>query len=268
MNIFKNQSGFALMEVVVAAGLLGVIAYLFMQMGDQVTRMDARIKDSMAINEIKAEVQTSFMDAFACERVMALPYSELKTNEKLKFPIEIGKLEGRFGNTVLVSGQKKGRIFIESITAKLDTSNIKKKNYENKIGTIIVEYRMKSSAKSAYSNVGKITLLGLVSKPITSSGPYLESCLSEKALLIKEVTDEVVMRTCASFGAPYDPNTGTCAINGISKLFDQTNLSKGGETSSNYSQKDLGADQMQQMKEMDELKKKAMEMMKEILKQK
>lgn len=260
MNKLKNQSGFALMEVMVAAGLLGVIAYLFMHMGEQVINMEARIKDMMDMNDLVSRTRIHMSDSQACYRTFQPAFEKLKTNEKLTFPVKLEKVIGKYGNSLLEVGKSYGRLTVESIEVTFDPKSIPKKDYENEVGFITLRYRIRSFSKNAMNKSGHITLSAIVSKPYTAKEPYMVSCFSDRSLLVQEVTDEVIMRTCSSFGVAYDSVTGTCnmsALTGIMGSGAATSPNSG--SSSTSPQMDI--DKMKQMQE------KAMKMMEQFIKE-
>ena len=254
MKNLSNQSGFALVEVMVAAGLLGVIAYLFMSMGEQVARMDAQIKDSMELNELTNRLQICMGDANSCDRTFAPLFGSLKTNEKLNFPIKIERLVNRFGSTLLETGTRYGRFNVDSIEAHMDQKSFPDKNFDSMLGFIKIRYRLSSASNKSYSKGGDILLSAVVKNPHTSSqGPYLFACASEKSLLIQEITDEVISRTCASFGVPYNSVTGTCNIGNASSYI---------QPSTNPN---INKTQAEELENMEELKQKAMKMMEQFM---
>lgn len=196
----------------VAAGLLGVVAYLFMSMGEQVTHMEGRIKDLMDTNDLDYRVRVYMAHPAACFKTFKPVFEELKTNEKLHFPIQLEKLIGKFDNEILVVGKKYGRIFVENIRVEFDEESIPKEKYENEIGIINILYDMVSHSKKPFRKTGRISLAALMSKSFTANKPNMTTCFSERSLLVQEITNEIMTRTCASMGGSLNAESGSCDL--------------------------------------------------------
>lgn len=183
----KNNKGFSLVQVMVAAGLMGGIALGVMQLSKQMQTTTVMGETSLEESQLFNHISTILIDANSCE----------ETFKGLAFgdSVESIKRVKSDGNSVEVytAGEIYGNRALE-----LTDMILSGKEGEEHLTLVL------KRIKSAYS--GPKEIKKKVHLKLNFKDGKVISCFSE----LSNVTETSINKSCTAMGADYDPSTQTC----------------------------------------------------------
>jgi len=183
----KNNKGFSLVQVMVAAGLLGGVALGVMQLSKQMQSTTIMGATNLEENQIINHISTILLDADSCEKTFVGlafgdPVESIKRVKSNGEAMEVYSLGETYGNRTISLkdmklGGKDGEEYLELVLRRLKSGYAGPKEIRKKIA------------------------LKLVIKD-----DKVVNCFSE----LSNVTETSVKKSCLSIGAIYDANTQRC----------------------------------------------------------
>lgn len=116
MKRIHNESGFSLVELMVAAGLLAVIALGFFNLSDRVVKTENKMLDLIEINEITMQLRYNFSNPIGCHSSLGFLRSE--EHDAVILPSQVEEVINERGELMLLTKERIGRITPTQISVK------------------------------------------------------------------------------------------------------------------------------------------------------
>ena len=183
----KTQQGSALVQVSVAASLLGVLTTFIINLNQQQISLEKRTETNVALGLFHARIATNFNDKMACENTLneAVPATQIITNNMEVIDIKDGTSSGgavlysknyQFGK-IVNTGTDERTFKIKSMAVEFDTTNINPDpsapNYKTP-GTLRIVYEVSSQLTSYQGNREKPRTISLGDIQLTQNGSSYE----------------------------------------------------------------------------------------------
>jgi prepilin-type N-terminal cleavage/methylation domain-containing protein len=215
----KRQDGFSLVEVMVAVGLMGGLAYFLMQQQDSSSKLQTKMNFNQDLNSVSTQIQTMLAKKANC----TLTVSGRKVGQSLDFirtgiddPINPLTAPPIFKKNLFEKNKMIGnsQLQIESI------SIVEKKD---ELGVVIgdairVKFRAGRMGSGGVfvpikavgsTNLSKDFLINGVKNPLG----FYTSCYSESGNMVETAIQEA----CTSMGAVWDAATKKCKLTNLPK---------------------------------------------------
>lgn len=193
----KNNSGFSLVEILIAAALMGGLSLVFMQMNKTQVKANADSSANVDVLDLKRNIIATLMDKNSCKATFT---SGAGVNFNIGQSISIIKNSG--GTNAFVVGDNYGEGKVKIISLITQDQNI--------VGS--------DGLRSVNLNVGiSKTVMGKVTNksfPVTlrvkATGPTapIVDCFSDTSGLVLTAKEEA----CASIGGVWDAVAVTCQL--------------------------------------------------------
>jgi type II secretory pathway pseudopilin PulG len=223
MKLLKNlrsQSGFSMVEISVAMGLLGLATLAVMNLTDNVTSSSKRAETLLSKSQFASALGTYMYSAQACNEMKGASWPSFDNNPK---PIEINdwKVLGIKEDPNNVRGIYTGKEFknfkIKKFEGKMDTTSaniasvvINGVTYKKTFLNVNTEIEVSQNAKvEEGNNSGKRTYNYFFNVPVlaTAAGK-VAFCAEEKG----------IQETCAAMKGVYNPTTKLCDLEKTCKI--------------------------------------------------
>ncbi len=211
IKMLSNAKGFSLVEVMITAGLMGGLAFVFMHLSDRIIDSERKMMDMIDMNELVTKVRYQLNDSVACNKTLSVQ----KYKSGYRLPSEMTTLFDRNGQAIVTVNENVGKIKVEKIQGVLDLQS--SAILENvKMYNIILH--LKGPGKNAKSIPFKLTvpILTDVFEDKTTRFLYCDSFTNGVA---HDLTNVLMERMCKSFEAPYDKKTGLCDFSKAAGVF-------------------------------------------------
>ncbi|WP_372655202.1 prepilin-type N-terminal cleavage/methylation domain-containing protein [Halobacteriovorax sp.] len=190
--ILKNDRGFSLAEILVAAGLLGLLSLGVMQMNGSMMKGQATAEVKMEAIEIRRQIILNMSEKMACENTLS------GTN----LGDTVNSIKNTADNAIFTVGNKYGAnaLELESITV-VDVGDVGGGMRDAELQVVF-----KSLKKAAYGSSEKVFKSRLKVKAANSTAPITE-CYDDTAGTIATANET----SCISVGGTWDPATSKCS---------------------------------------------------------
>jgi len=122
LNLLKSSSGFTLAEVMISAGIVGVISVAVMQLTGNLFRSTRATNQSMTANTLRATVYTSLRSKNACQTTFA--------GQVITANAAIPTITGPSGAAVITSGAVFGDPNLTDASGRITVTDIHTENYQ------------------------------------------------------------------------------------------------------------------------------------------
>ncbi|EQC46780.1 type II secretion system protein [Bacteriovorax sp. Seq25_V] len=122
VNLFKSSSGFTLAEVMISAGIVGVISVAVMQLTGNLFKSTRYTNQSMTANSLRATLYTSLRSKNACQTTFAGAVVTANAN--------LASIAGPGGGAVITSGAVFGDPNLTDASGRITITDIHTENYQ------------------------------------------------------------------------------------------------------------------------------------------
>ena len=185
--MFKNNKGFSLVQVMVAAGMMGGIALGVMQLSKQMQTTTVKGETSIEENQLINHISTILLDANSC----------METFKGLSFRDPVESIKRVKSNGESIEVYRTGKIY-GNRTLQIDRMTLSGKKGEEYLDLKIKRIK---AAYQGPKNVKKRIALKLVIEE-----GKVKNCFSE----LSNVTENSIKKSCESIGAVYSDETQKC----------------------------------------------------------
>jgi prepilin-type N-terminal cleavage/methylation domain-containing protein len=205
----NNQGGFSLIEVMIAAGLIGVVAFAVVRMNEQIIRSEIRMLDLMDMMDMMNEVRTEMVSYNSCFFTFENIKPTNKKNQPITLPKNLEVLMNKNGDPLIEVGEKYGRLKISEIRIMPSSKEFEEDSFDLKQGKISIFFEMTGNIKAGSRKTGKVRLPIFASKK-AGQDMIIHSCSQAGTDLVDQVTEKVMMNMCAGMGVGYNDMTKSC----------------------------------------------------------
>ncbi|MCB9093665.1 MAG: prepilin-type N-terminal cleavage/methylation domain-containing protein [Halobacteriovoraceae bacterium] len=205
-----NSKGFSLIEVLVSAGILGVVILGVMRVNDHLWQVERRFEEASDILEITNNLKLYLGHQLTCMGTLSQAKEESGPGE-FAIPLS-GTLPGILnfkGREYLSSFKPFGKIQIEEISFSPHEGHFTEDQFERERGLLDLKIHIRGSGKSI-TNRYKIIPLWVYASKIKQQEAKILYCDSEKNDITNQITIAVMNQVCSSFEARYDYKKERC----------------------------------------------------------
>lgn len=196
MNILKNSSGFTLVEIMVAMGLMGVITLGVMSQMKNMAQGQATSEMKVEELEMKRIILSTLSDRNACKT----------TFQSANIGQSISKIQNSAGTAIYQVGNTYGNKTLKITDIKTEDTGV----IQNGTRVVKLHVRIQKMKKIIKANVKDIMIkLNVKAADATS---VITDCFSDT----EEIINSSIQQACTSIGAVWDTSTGQCQLPGCS----------------------------------------------------
>ncbi len=206
MKTLNKESGFTLVEIVVAMGLMGAFVLGFMRLSDKIVQSESKMMDLMEVNDLTARIRYILNDSLACNKTLMVD----KQDDEYILPSKISEIIDRTGETVLQVGSQYSRLLVNDIQVK--TNEISDEHTLEKPVFVNLFISLKGRSKLLTNKTVKVSVPVLLEKR-DDNQLKLIYCDSLTAGVASNMANAIMKKTCESFNVSYDEVSGKCKFN-------------------------------------------------------
>jgi prepilin-type N-terminal cleavage/methylation domain-containing protein len=245
VKIFKQcyttKRGFSIIEVMIAVSLLAALTVAFLHLTDNIKKMETRMLSTVDSLELISRIKLSLSSTKWCKEFLTSA-REMANQDKmvdgvidqnLPIPLKgsLHYLKDTNGNLLVELGTKYGRNRITKMEYNKSPNSFTDDTYILKPG-IIDLFLTFERGSSLIPVVKKIPISILASKASERSNPQLVDCYSQNSQLVRDISKDVAIRVCLSFGATYNEFQEKCDLEN-SELMKNSKNSSSSPTNNN-----------------------------------
>lgn len=215
--MFKNRFGFSMVEVMVAAALLGALSYGVMVVSDNIKSVETNMLNMMEANEIHNMVRFRMASFTACNA----NFEQLKTDDdddEDDIPLvgSFDKIVDVDANPLFEVGEKYGRMTIDDLHFYPQDGYFSEDEFFGAKGFVDLVINLTGTGQKKKSYIKKIPIAVVASKE-KGSDPKFEYCDSAFNEVVDQISRDVVSKVCKSFEVEYNPILNKCDMEQLKK---------------------------------------------------
>lgn len=211
--MFLGQKGFTLIEVVIATGIMGVLAFGLIRINKQFNITEKRLTNITEINDFIYEKKFVLNSSKACSNTFNHLKSTLKKDQPLPITTKISTLLDHSSKPYLEEGKQYGKVYVEKIRTLIPASFKNPKKFPPKLDTITIflDLIIKSPLVTT-RKVGKISYRVYAQRTSELKDVEFISCHNLSSQLVEEVSSHLMKKICKLFNLPFDDVSGDCSM--------------------------------------------------------
>jgi type II secretory pathway pseudopilin PulG len=202
-NFWKNSDGFSLAEVMVAAGMLGLLSLAIMQITQNANKVTKSVSQKVEMTQLFSNVQRALTDSDACTQTFTAANPNVVLINNLGATgarnVLFGSKAGTVFTKALISGMEYGKgtsgaVTVKSITVMNWTKTGEDTSADETYGTVDLEVRLSRGHASATDETIKVSSFGMrevakrfpINIAVRTSTNAVKSCFTGNASTLSE----------------------------------------------------------------------------------